>query len=116
MYAYLSAMQEHGVFDDCQSESRSAHLSAASLVHAIEPLEDARQMLGRHAHTVVAEREVPLVAHLLGREVYRRSVAGIGNGVVGEVTEHAVEQALVAFHHQMLRQLVHERHVLGFEL
>ena len=77
---------------------------------------DARQMLGRHAHTVVAEREVPLVAHLLGREVYRRSVAGIGNGVVGEVTEHAVEQALVAFHHQMLRQLVHERHVLGFEL
>ena len=36
MYAYLSAMQEHGVLDNCQSEPRSAHLSAASLVHAIE--------------------------------------------------------------------------------
>ena len=97
MYAYLSAMQEHGVLDDCQSESRSAHLSAASLVHAIEPLEDARQMLRRHAHAVVREGEVPLAVVVeqfvraeFGVDGYRCAHTGIGYGVVRKVAEHAV--------------------------
>ena len=88
---YRAAVQQHRVLHDGEPQSCAAHLAAAPLVYAVEPLEEARQMLGRHSYAVVAERELPCVAAIGGADCYRGAVAGVCYGVVGEVAEYAVQ-------------------------
>jgi len=47
----------------------------------------------------------------LGRECDRRSLTGIGDGVVGEIAEDTVEQRLVAFDDELAGQIVVKRHM-----
>ena len=51
----ISAMQAHDVLDDREAEPGSAQRPAAGLVHAVEPLEQVRQMLLRDADAEVAD-------------------------------------------------------------
>ena len=44
------------------------------------------------------------------------SFACVGYGIVGEIAEHAVEQALIAFHPDACRQEIAEGHVLILHL
>ena len=41
------------VLDDGQAQARPAQIAAASLVDAVEPLEQARKVLARHSRAVV---------------------------------------------------------------
>ena len=50
----LSAVGLGDVLDDGQPEARAAQLAAARLVHAVEALEEARQVLGGDAAALVA--------------------------------------------------------------
>ena len=54
---------------------------------------------------------MPLVALLPTLQGHRRSLTGISDGIVGEIAEHAIEQAAIALHHDALRQLVDEGHL-----
>ena len=53
-------MQKHGVLDYGETQTCASHLARTALVHPIEALEEARQVLGRHANTVVGNGECPL--------------------------------------------------------
>ena len=91
-----SAMHAHGVFHDGESEAGAAHLAAPALVHAIETFKEAREVVVGHAHAVVAEREAPAALAATCLEADVGIVSGIGNGIVGEIAEDAVNQASVA--------------------
>ena len=60
--SYLPTMQQNGILDDGETETSATQLTAATFINAVEALEDARQMLRRDAHTIVAEGERPMRA------------------------------------------------------
>lgn len=96
-------------FDDSKTKACSAHLAAASLVDTIEALEEAREVLGRYPYSIVAEDKRPVVGVALSGERDRRALAGIGNGVVGEIAEDTVKQRLTAFDDELAGQIVVKR-------
>ena len=53
-------MQKHGILDNGKTQTGASHLARTALVHPIEALEEARQMLGWHANAVVGKGECPL--------------------------------------------------------
>lgn len=113
--ADVSPMHAHGVFHDGKTEARAAHLAAPALVHAIETLEQAREMLLGNAHAVVAEGELPTALAATRLEIYVGIGTGIGNGIVGEVAEGAVYQALVAIDNHLLGYVARHAHAFLFK-
>lgn len=123
-------MQKHGILDYGKAQTGASHLARTALVHTIEALEEARQVLGRHTNAIVGKGECPLgrtvvVAYgrlnhacigTLSRKSYGGTFARIGNGVVGEIAEHAVEQTLIAPYHDVVGQKIVECHVLLLQL
>ena len=108
-------MQKDGILHDGQSEARSANAAAATLVNAVETLEDAGEVLWSEAHAVVAEAERPAVVRLLGTDVDSGALAGIVDGVIDKVAEDAVDERGIALNDDALRQTVVELHVALFE-
>ena len=89
----VPAMEQHGIFHNGQPQAGSAQLPASPLVHPIETLEDAPQVLRRHSHPVVAEGEViALLILRIAHDVHVRAVPGIRDGVVHQVAEDGIEQ------------------------
>ena len=83
------------VLDDGKAESRAALVAAAVLVHAVEPLEDARAMLGRNADAVVLDGEDRLfVAGGKGNDDVGR--AAVAQGVLHEVGKGVFHEPRVA--------------------
>ena len=70
-------MDQDGVLDDGESQSRSAQLSGSSLVDAVESLEQMRQMLLRNSCSIVGEYEPILAA------VFFRTLDGDGRALAG---------------------------------
>lgn len=112
-----SAVNLHTVLDDGQSESGSAKLARASLVDTVESLEQPSQVLGSHANPGVGKAEV-VHAFVLAeaRHPDGDARAGIGDGVVGEVSEDGVDERVVALYFKVGLQLVFDGDVLFFEL
>lgn len=106
-----AAMSLYGILHDGQSQSRSAHRTATSLVNPVEAFEDAFQVLGGHAGTVVGEGELPVVAHVAGFHPDGGAFAGIGDGIIDKVSEDAVEQGCISFDFDILGQAVFQGHV-----
>ena len=87
-------------------------------------------MLGGHTNAVVGKGECPLgrtvvVAYdwlnhacigTLSRKSYGGAFARIGDGVVGEIAEHAVEQTLIASDHDVVGQTIVKYHAFLLQL
>ena len=73
-------------------------------------------MFGRHPYPIVAEDKRPVVGVALSGERDGRALAGIGDGVVGEIAEDTVEQRLVALDDEFSGQIIVERHVALLQL
>ncbi len=71
------------------------------------------KMLLRHSLSVISEDEMPLIAHLFAFQGYSCPFTGIGNGIIGKIAEHTVKQASITLHHDVLRQLIIESHVMS---
>ena len=79
----VAAMEEYGILDDGQPESRSADLSAAPLVHTVEPFEKPSQMLGSHSYSIITDTEI--VGLIVGRKAGNpdgRTLSGISQSIV----------------------------------
>ena len=90
-------MQAHDVLDDREAEPGSAQRPAAGLVHAVEPLEQVRQMLLRDADAEVADGHRHLVTGRDGGDfnaVRSRITQGIGD----KILQHLLEPTGIAFH------------------
>ena len=83
-------MQQYCVLYDGESESCSSHLAASSFVYAVEAFEESFEVFVWHTRSVVGKGEVPFAVFFLSAYGHRRSLAGIGDGIVGKVAEHAV--------------------------
>jgi hypothetical protein len=53
IYCNMTAMRLSNVFDDRQTQARSAHIAAAGFVYPVEALEEPRQMLFSNADAMV---------------------------------------------------------------
>ena len=109
-------MHSHGIFDDSQSQSGAAHLPASALINTVEAFEETRQMLGCHTDAVVAEGEMPIGLLPLRLHADMGAHAGVGDGVVGEVAEDAVEQTAVAVHLDFAGNITAHRHIVLFKI
>ena len=89
---YHSTMQLNGVFHNSEAETCASKFAASTFVDTIEPLEDTRQMLLRYSNAIVGESELPMGVFVGMCQGYRRSIACIGNGVVGEVAEDTMDK------------------------
>ena len=99
-----AAMQNNGILYYCQSQTSTAYFPAPSLVHTIESLEKTCNVLMIHSDAVVGISEMPWsVIVLMGRDCDGCAVARIGDGVVCEVAEYAVDHAGRACHYDILR-------------
>ena len=110
LYAYRAVMQQYGILHYRQPQPRSSYGTAATFVDTVETLEKTRQMLCGHAYSVVAEHEGPLLAGVLSHELYRRMLSCVGNGIIHQIAEHAVEQRPVAADPQLVGQTIIESH------
>ena len=72
--------------------TRATQSATASLVDAIEALEDARELFGCYAHTIVAEVEQPPIPLVVCTDNYRCTLAGIVDGIINKIAEDAVDE------------------------
>ena len=72
-------------------------------------------MLIGHAHAVIAEREAPAALAATCLETDVGIVSGIGNGIVGEIAEDAVNQASVAMDNHLIGHVARHGHALLFK-
>src|SRR5450759_4336096 len=84
------------MLDDREPESRSAHVARAAGIHAIESLEQARQVPGLDPWSTVGDQNQKLAHRLARLDRDAGSVGAVLERVVDEVGEHAIEGALVA--------------------
>ena len=89
-------MEEHGVFNDGKSQTGAAELARTPFVYPVESLEQTIQMFFGYTHAVVREGEiVVLLVFEIAVDCDVSSPPGIGDGIVGEVSENRVEQRIV---------------------
>lgn len=83
------------VFHDGEAEARAAQFATAALVDTVEALEETVEVLRLYARAVVADQELVEMAafmfRLLADDVEARGSRGVGNGIVDEVAEDAVD-------------------------
>ena len=103
-------MEEDGVLDDGQAEAGAPRGAASACVDAVEALEESGQVLLRDARAVIRVGEMPEGAVAAGAERDRGALAGVGQRVVQEVAEDAVDQGLVAVQVDHPGGLEAERH------
>lgn len=94
-------MAEHGVAHDREAESRAAAVARASFRDAIEPLEEARQMLLGYAAARVAEREIEKIFVLVVAFcTHLRTLPGVADAVFHKIAENSVDEGIVAREHR----------------
>ena len=107
------------MFDDAEAQAGASVLARAAAVDAHEAVEEAREVLVGHALAGVVEVEIIVGGRVagwlgvdfrgfVGFEHDVHPLAGIGDGVLQQVAEDAVEQFVVALHGHG-RQVVVER-------
>ena len=98
-------MELNAVLHDGESQTCAAHLAASSLIHPVETLEDAIDMLRSDTYTVVGEAEIVILRILL-IAIHRDldSFTRIGNRIVVEITEDLVEERIVSDDRRIARQ------------
>ena len=80
----------HSVLDDGKPQSGSAQFTTASLVDTVETLKDAFQVLGIYALPIVAKGKFPVFIVIVDIDFNGGAVAGIINGIVEQIAEHAI--------------------------
>jgi len=80
---------------DSQPQPRAATPSCARLVQAVEPLEDALQILGRNARPRIAHGQPRPCAVHVERELNAPARRRVGDGVVNKVQQQLLEQVTV---------------------
>ena len=97
-------MQLDEVADDGEAEAGAARLARARLVHAVEALEDPRQLRLGDAVAGVGNGQAHPRAFGPGAEqdmaVFRR----VGRGVLDEIAQHVVQLGRIAAHHAGVRR------------
>src|SRR4051812_2479865 len=93
--AQLASVGEHDVLGDGEAEAGAARLARTGLVHAVEALEEARQVLGRNALAVVANVELDGASLLARAHLHTLSPGTVFQGVVHEVGEDLVDGVTV---------------------
>ena len=110
---HRAAVCDDRVLDDGEAEACAAEFAGASFIYAIETFEDTLEMLRLDAAAVVRDREgVAAAADVLAVRAVRgdvsacdtdvRGALGIGDAVVDDVAEDAIDKAAVARHDGML--------------
>ena len=89
---YHSIMQLNGVFHDGEAETCASEFATSTFIDTVESLKDTRQMFCRDSNAIVGENELPMCVLVGMCQGYRRSIACIGNGVVGEVAEDTMDK------------------------
>ena len=97
----LSAVVENNMLHDGETQSRAAGLARASFVHAVEALEQARQMLGRNSWSVVADEAFnpPITLHCT--DLYSLAARPILQSVVDQVGKNLMNGIAVSKHLHM---------------
>ena len=111
-----ASVKDDGILYNGKAETCAAQLAATPLVDAVETLEDAWQVFGSEAHTVVGKGEVIEGFVLGGADGDGGTLAGIGDGIVRQVAEDGVEQRGIALDDDVLRELVAHAHAVFFQL
>ena len=83
------------MLDDGKTQSRSAHVAAASLVHAVKALEQARDMLLRDADAGILDVEQHLILHMLHLDKHLAAFQRVLDGVVDQVDEQLLDVVVV---------------------
>ena len=93
-------MDGNCVFHDGEPETRAAEFATTTFVNAIETLEEVVEMLRLYARAIVADQKlVEMTAfgfRLIADNVEARGTYGVGNDIVDEIAEDAVEKACIA--------------------
>src|ERR1035441_9982728 len=91
------------VLDDRKAQTGAPHLARPRLVHTIEALEDARQVLGRNPDTAVGNADShPASGQTAGLHPDFPAPAVELDGVIQQVHERLLQLDLVAHHLQVL--------------
>ena len=109
-------MHDNSILYNGKTQAGASHLAATTFIHTIETLENAHEMLLRNTYAIVGETEMPIVAGLTGGQRDGGAIAGIGNGIVGEIAEDAVEQRSIASHDEWRWQLIDKCHAAPGQL
>ena len=93
-------MGGNSIFHDGEAEACAAQFARAALVDAVEALEEMVEVLWFYAGAVVADVELDEMTAfmfiLFADDGETRGTCGVGNDIVDEVAEDAVEQAGIA--------------------
>ena len=88
------------IFHNGKAEARAAEFATAPLVDAVEAFEEVVEMLRFYARAIVADQKlVEMTAfgfRLIADNVEARGTYGVGNDIVDEIAEDAVEEACIA--------------------
>lgn len=113
---YHSTMQLNGVFHDGETETCASEFAASAFIDTVESLKNTRQMFRSNPYAIVGECELPTGVCIGMRKGYCGPIACIGNGVVSEVAEDAMDKRHVAVGHKRRWQLVVEMHTMLFQM
>ena len=91
---YHSTMQLNGVFHDGETETCASEFAASAFIDTVESFKDTRQMFCWDSNAIVGECELPTGVCIGMRKGYCGPIACIGNGVVSEVAEDAMDKLI----------------------
>ena len=104
-------MGSDSIFYYGKAEAGSTKFATATFVYAIESLKEMIQMLHFYTRSVVGYGKVvemtPIFFQFRAVDVEVGGTVGIGNSIVDEVAENAVDEARVAQYLYMLRYMKH---------
>ena len=111
-----SAVELNGIFHNGEAKTCTSEFPASPFIDAVESLKDTRQMFWSNPYAIVRECELPMGVCVGMRKGYCSPIACIGNGVVSEVAEDAMDKRHVAVGHKRRWQLVVEMHMMFFQM
>ena len=97
-HEHLATMVRRDVAHDRQAESGAARVAAATLVDAVEPLEDPGVLRRRDADALVGHHQLGEGALHTGADLHPPTDLGVLDGVLDEVPEGGDQLAAVAPH------------------
>ena len=90
-----AAVEGNRILYDCETEPRATGGTRAAFVHAVEALEQVRQVLFGYADAIVGHLDAYLLAVFPGADGDSRTVA-VGQSIVDKVLENGGKERAVA--------------------
>ena len=110
-------MEKDCMLDDRKTQTRASRTAAAAFVDTEEAVEEFGQVLIVNTLAGVIEMDiVTFIVLLVAFYTYRHILTGVGNGIFKEVTENAVQQAVIAYYRHRFRKVVADSDIPGSTL